>query len=210
MPILKNMQKPNGALVTFHKPVSAQVDFTQGIAMVNIAAWPNEEANTNGLPLDWMWPPMSVPLSRLADLEDALLELEGSPFLGGSRVLDQAGGLEGVKARKWAEIKAMRSAMEFGGFTWDGSAFDSDPVSTSRIEGACTLALIAQLQATEFTEDWTLADNTSRLLSTTEVLQVGVALGQHVSAVHAQAKALRDQIEAAASAEALAEIVWPA
>lgn len=113
--------------------------------------------------------------------------------------------LAGKKDAKWEEIKAAREAAEFGGFTWDGSTFDSDPLSQQRIAGAVQLA---SLDPTGFTIDWTLADNTFRTLNAQEMTAVGVAMGQHVNAQHVKARILRQQIEAATTEAELDAIVW--
>lgn len=116
--------------------------------------------------------------------------------------------LDVAKRIKWAEVKAARDAAEFGGFVWDGSTFDSDPASQSRIQGAAQLATLAQMAGEPFAIDWTLADNTVRTLSGADMLAAGVAMGQHVQAAHEAARALREAIDAAADADELAGVVW--
>lgn len=112
--------------------------------------------------------------------------------------------LADFKAAKWAEIKKAREAAEFGGFTWDGSTFDSDAMSQSRIMGAVQLANLDP----GFTIAWTLADNSVRSLSASDMFAVGVALGQHVAAQHEKARTLRAQIEAATTTEQVAAVAW--
>lgn len=112
--------------------------------------------------------------------------------------------LQDLKDAKWAEIKAARSSAEYGGFTWDGSAFDSDAISQARIQGAVQLAGMAP----EFSIDWTLANNEVRTLSAADMLAVGAALGLHVATQFNRARVLREQIEVATTADAVAAIVW--
>lgn len=109
-----------------------------------------------------------------------------------------------LKAAKWAEIKAARDRVEFGGFIWDGSRFDSDRASQMRIQGAAQLAQLTP----DFTIDWTLEDNTVRTLDATQMLAVGMTMGNHVNAAHVHARDLREQIEAATTAEAVEAITW--
>ncbi|RYY55498.1 MAG: DUF4376 domain-containing protein, partial [Comamonadaceae bacterium] len=61
---------------------------------------------------------------------------------------------------------------------------------------------------TAFAQDWTLANNDSVLLDADGMVAVGVALGQHVAAAHAHAKALRAAINSATTTAAVAEITW--
>lgn len=109
-----------------------------------------------------------------------------------------------LRETKWAEIKKARDTAEFGGFEWDGSTFDSDLASQSRIQGAAQLAQLTP----EFTIDWTLQDNSVRTLDATGMIAVGIAMGVHVSAAHAYGRSLRAQIEAAQSAEEINAIHW--
>jgi len=93
---------------------------------------------------------------------------------------------------------------EFGGFTWDGSPFDSDAISQSRIQGAVQLAATAP----GFTIDWTLANNSVRNLSAADLANVGAALGMHVATQHAKARTLRSQIEAATTVAEVDAVTW--
>lgn len=89
------------------------------------------------------------------------------------------------QADKWTAIKAARDAIEFGGFTWDGSTFDSDPQSQSRIQGAAQLATLAMIASQAFSVDWTLATNAVRTLTGADMLAVGQAMGVHIMTTHA-------------------------
>ena len=100
--------------------------------------------------------------------------------------------LEEHKTAQWSLIKAARDEAEFGGFTWDGSVFDSDPVSQARIQGAVLLVT----SNPDFVVDWTLADNTVRSLTTDGLNAISQALGEHVTLQHSRARdarALLDQ-----------------
>jgi len=119
---------------------------------------------------------------------------------------DDLRSLDFFRARKWDEIKSQRTKAEYAGFTWDGSRFDSDQLSQQRITGAVSLAMLS----TEFTIDWTLADNTVRTLSQTSMIQAGVALGTHVATQFAIGVALRNQIYAATTTAEVEAIAWPA
>ena len=112
--------------------------------------------------------------------------------------------LSDLQVAKWEQIKRARANAEFGGFTWDGSPFDSDAISQSRIQGAVQLAAMAP----GFTIDWTLANNSVRNLSAADLAAVGVALGLHVGTQHAKARVLRAQIEAATTADEVDAVVW--
>lgn len=114
--------------------------------------------------------------------------------------------LETVQAAAWGAMKALRSQKEAAGFTWDGSVFDSDQVSQSRIMGAVQLAVMSP----GFEIPWTLQDNTVRTLSASDMMAVGAALGGHVAAIFARAQELRVEIYAATSIAAVDAITWDA
>lgn len=109
-----------------------------------------------------------------------------------------------IKEAKWTEIKAARSAAEYGGFVWNNAAFDSDVVSQGRITGAVSLAQISAA----FSTVWVLRDNSTLLLRQEDMLQVGVALGVHVATQFAKGVTLRNRIEAAGTAAEVSQIVW--
>lgn len=117
--------------------------------------------------------------------------------------------LDDLKDDKWAEIKVARDEVDFGTFTWDGSVFDADLTSQLRIQGAVLLAQLALANEEPFGIGWTLANNSVRTLTATEMIQVGVALSLHVNAVHEISRDLRSDIYNANSSETVDEILWP-
>ena len=108
------------------------------------------------------------------------------------------------KAAKWEEIKGARSEAEYAGFVWDGSPFDSDPLSQQKIIGASQWAGLNPA----FVIDWTLADNTVRSLNSQQMQQVGQALGVHVNTVYDKGRTLRQQIESATTIPEVDAIHW--
>lgn len=116
--------------------------------------------------------------------------------------------VEGAKLSRWANIKQQREAAENGGFVWDGSRFDSTPISQSRTQGAVQMAQIAASTGQPFSIDWTLADNTVRTLTGPQMIAVGLALGAHINEQHVRARQLREQIEAATTPEQVQAVRW--
>lgn len=109
-----------------------------------------------------------------------------------------------AKDLKWTEIKTARTLQEFGTFDWGGYTFQCDEVSQRRIQGAVQLAAIDDTM----TLDWTLADDSVQNFTAAEYVQIGQALAIHVSQAHERGRILRQQIDAATSAEELEAIVW--
>lgn len=205
MPISKTIVTPTGVPVTFHKAMMAAVDFVKGTVSLDVASWCDESTHNAGAGLVWMWP-MAMPLSALADL-DAALALS-APFDGGTVVSDLSASLDAEKVRAWARIKDARDTAVAAGFTWDGSKFDSDNLATQRIGDAVTLAMLAASVGQPFSIDWTLFDNTTRTLAGADMIAVGIALGSFVQAAFATGVALRAQINAATTQEAVKAVVW--
>lgn len=112
--------------------------------------------------------------------------------------------LDDLKVEQWEAIKKARELAEIGGFEWDGSVFDSDPISQSRILGANQLASITP----DFEIEWTLADNTSRMLSSADIQAIGIALGKHIAKQHNKSRELRARIDQASSAEEVFAVSW--
>jgi hypothetical protein len=206
MPILKAITTPNGAAVGFHKAMQVAYDLTTQRVGINVASWATEEAYIAGNGLVWMWP-IDAAAAALADIDGALVLI--APFDGGTVVTDGALTLDAAKLRQWATIKDRRDAVQYGGFDWNGSMFDSDPMSQQRIIGAVQLAMMATSISQDYSVDWTLADNSTRLLSGADVVAVGEALGALVREAFDQGVALREQINAATSIEAVQAVTWP-
>jgi hypothetical protein len=112
--------------------------------------------------------------------------------------------LQQIKDAKWAEIKVARTEQEYGGFVWDGSPFDSDALSQQRIIGASQWAGMNS----SFTIDWTLADNTVRILNAQEMMAVGGALGIHVEQAFTKGRDLRTLIDNAQTIAEVEAIHW--
>ena len=93
--------------------------------------------------------------------------------------------LDEIKAQKWAEIKSERDRLEFGGFEFDGSIYDSDQVSQGRIVGAAAAGM---------DQVWTLADNTTAELSASQLQQLYAALQAHIASVHERGRIARQLI----------------
>lgn len=113
--------------------------------------------------------------------------------------------LVAVKSLKWSDIKKHRSEEELKPLWFDGDYFDADLFSQQRISGAVQLAL---LSGDEFQIEWTLADNSSRVLSKAELIILGVALGSRTAQIFQYSQALREQIELAQSVEDVEQIGW--
>lgn len=93
--------------------------------------------------------------------------------------------LDEIKAQKWDQLKQQRNAFEFGGFLFDGLIYDSDQVSQGRIMGA-TIASVDQV--------WTLADNTTVSLTSSQLQQLYSALQAHIASVHERGRIARQLI----------------
>ena len=123
--------------------------------------------------------------------------------------------LEDQKLALWERVKAIRDArIETGPATVPGvGQFDTDATSRLNVNGAVTMALIAQAAGAPFSIGWKLYDNSIVELDAAQMIAAGLAVGQHVSACHARAQALGLAIEAAGDAEALVAIDigagWP-
>lgn len=118
--------------------------------------------------------------------------------------------LVALKADKWDAIKAARDAAINAPLFTPHGTFDSDPISRANIAGDMAIAQTLAGASPPFSIIYTLADNTSVVLDTPGMVSVGLALGAKVQAAFATARALRGQIDAATTADAINSITWPA
>lgn len=93
--------------------------------------------------------------------------------------------LDEIKAQKWAEIKAQRDQLEFGGFEFKGGIYDSDQVSQGRIMGAAVAGI---------DQTWTLTNNTTVELTALQLQQLYDALQTHIAGVHERGRIARQLI----------------
>lgn len=118
--------------------------------------------------------------------------------------------LDEVKAAKWSKVKAERDRLEASGFIYLDKTFDSDPTSVIRLTVAVEAARAALAGGmTGMSFDWTLQDNTVATLTAEEFIGLPLALAANADALHQHARALREQIDAATTAEEVEAIpVW--
>ena len=109
-----------------------------------------------------------------------------------------------AKTARVAMMRDARDAAINGAFTWDGSGFDADQVSQTRILGL----KVASTDAAFTPKAWRLADNTWRVLSAADAADVWTALQAHVAG-HFTTFAQRDAaIAAATTVAAVNSITW--
>lgn len=113
-----------------------------------------------------------------------------------------APGLSERRARLLDRAQAERDRRIFGGFTWDGSRFDSDAaVSQPRILGLKGDAIDPDSDFDPAGEPWRLADNTWRVLSRADAIAVYRAMRAHIRNHFGAFAVLEAQIHAASDAD---------
>lgn len=122
--------------------------------------------------------------------------------------------LADAKVSLWTRAKALRDAKINAGVAVAGvGTFDSDDASRLNLTGASVMALAAQAANQPFSINWKLADNSIVTLNAAQMIQIGVAVGAKVSAIHARAQAIGLAIEAATTRQNLEAIQigegWP-
>lgn len=196
-----------GGSAGYHKV--SRIEITAAGASVQVLSWPSLDAK-QAIGETPIWSSVHALPEGFASGGISIASVETwcagptGPLAGGTLLDDERPSLEAMRARQWAAIKAERSRLEYGGFTWDGSTFDSDPDARARIMGA---VIEAQALGPDFSRTWRLADNSLRQLDAEQMLAVGIALGAHVGRVFDIGNALYQQIQASDDPES---ITWPA
>lgn len=183
--------------------------------------------NANGEPLRWgNCSDKDVAIQASKAGESVIAELPPSPnhFRKGSQWVDRGPKpamstwdaqqevwvdtrtLAKARADRIDAMRAARDAMLYGGFTWDGSPFDSDERTQSVISGMA----FAATQPDWIDEYFRLADNTWRLLDATDMLAVWAAMKAHIRAAFGQFATREAAINAAATVAAVDAITWAA
>jgi hypothetical protein len=215
MPIRKDHAAPNHAAVGFHVLRRVEIDCNSEtqFASCMVQSWVDEDGYTLSGGLNAVWTSyVPVPLAGLpaglykSAIETYLVTDTESPFVGGS-IVDFMGGPDGLRLRKWANIKQTRAILLSSGVTWDGDVFDSDAESKQNILGAISVMQTTGLDSMV----WTLADNRTRTLTLAELTQVGAAIGLKTAAIYDTARQLREQVfdPAKTTAAEVEAVGWP-
>lgn len=109
-----------------------------------------------------------------------------------------------AKELKWEEIKSQRNSQEFGSFEWQGSQIQCNEVSQRRLQGAVQMAAINP----SVVINWTMEDNSVVSLTAPQIIDMGTALGVHVTDTHEHGRMLRQLISDATTESQLNLITW--
>lgn len=155
-----------------------------------------------------------IPFPDATDIETSETYLgESGAIYVRPRSFDSALQLEVAKVERRALAMARRNLAEWSGCETVVGRVDSDPDSQRKLGGAVQMAMIAQAAGAPFSIEWTLQDNTTALPDAAAMIQMGLAVGQHVSACHAHCLALKAAIDAAVDQDSLLAIDidtgWP-
>jgi hypothetical protein len=114
-----------------------------------------------------------------------------------------------VKPDKLAELAALRWQKETGVMTFDGMAVSTDPVSQTKILGA----LVGTQIDPNAVIKWKMADGTFVTLDAQAITAVAMAVRGHVQACFDREAVLKEEVEAATTAEEVAAVDlntgWP-
>lgn len=139
------------------------------------------------------WPAGPTPTSALHWHEGAFSWLETADVAG-------------AQAIAWERVKAARDKAEAGTFEFEGGIYD---LNKENVSGAALAALMAQLAGQPFSIEWTLADNSVRVLDATTMQALGRSMVAHIDALHCTARGLRERISAATTPDEAYAVTWP-
>lgn len=211
MYIAKEVTLPNnGVVVTCHRLGTTQLGTVEAKVWVEHCVSPEAPAFV-------FTESLAVPIVNLAgpsqaDIAAALVA-PGGPLEGGTIVDEPIGTLDQAKVLARQAVLAARDRAEFGGCETAFGRVDTKAESQRKAGGAVQMAMIAQAASAPFTIGWTMADNTTIALDADGMIDVGLAIGQHVNACHGHGLGLKDLIDAAETVEDIAAINiktgWP-
>ena len=70
------------------------------------------------------------------------------------------------------------------------------------------MALVATLASQPFSINWTCSDDTSLTLTASSMMNLGVAVGAHIDALHQRTRTAKDAIQAATTVADVNAVVW--
>jgi hypothetical protein len=116
--------------------------------------------------------------------------------------------LQDLKDARWQSIKQLRTAAEFATFTYNGMEFDGDLNAQRRLGSYISVSKGALAAGTPFSAEFILADNALVTLTAQDFVAIEMVKVAAVAEAFAHAAALRAQIEAAETPEAVALVAW--
>lgn len=209
MAFLLEKTNPNFSVSRVHGVLRLETQNGHFVAVVNSYATPEAfDANM----LNWQDSyqlPLQADPTVAANPQAYLIGPEG-PFAGAT-VLEEATPLERLQSVKWAEIKGERDRREKAPLSTSFGVFQADAKGRANIESSVAM-LRALLEKGESAEiHFTLADDSSVLLTYEQMRDVGLLLGQQIDAAHQVSRALRERIFAEdATAASVAAVQWAA
>lgn len=138
------------------------------------------------------------------DWDERPYRLNGSTF-----VVD----LAAIRMTRWLAVRTARDVAQDSGCPSPLGRVDTDLESRGKISGSVQMAMIAQAAGAPFEIAWTMQDNTTVVHDAPAMIAMGVAVGQHVAACHAEALSRRTLIEQAADEASILAVPveggWP-
>lgn len=129
-------------------------------------------------------------------------------YSAGSLVWSDGRTLTDLKDEAWGLIKGIREAIKVADLVTPYGVFDCALKDQTNITNAILLAQTLVGLGLPANTDFTLANNTTVTLTVSELITVGLLLGQRVQLAHSQGRDLRTRIYAASSAAELELIEW--
>lgn len=117
--------------------------------------------------------------------------------------------LDEVKKTKWEEIKLGRLKNLAKPLVTPYGIFDCNTVSRANIIQSVQYAQLTAINSPSSTVTFTLHDNSTISLNSTQMAEVGVLLGQHIEQVYTTARNLRQAITDASTINEVNVISWP-
>jgi hypothetical protein len=211
MPIIKQAKSPTGTNLVYHEVHKVETTENFSNALIYVRGYAAEPSSAEPLIVAWMWQ-FTVPIDSVVNLLPENIELlliadPENPLFGGE-VLKAETPLETAKRKKWMEIKKQREQFEFGTFVWNNNVFGGDQLSQQRIGQAAQQAVLSKSLNISYTQEWTLHDNSTTILSADDMISVALAMGAHINAAHTKSRTLRDQLNLATTLEEVALVNW--
>lgn len=102
--------------------------------------------------------------------------------------------LADVKAKKKAELTAIKERKEQEGFLFQEKLIQTDLASYRRIETAATAALAAKMIGVEFSKEWTAADNSKLQIDADGMIAMHAKMVEMGQLYHSQCEQLKAQV----------------
>lgn len=201
MKITLQKTMPNGALATGHTLDSLTIKADSVLAIVISYTSSGSVCWSESMTIDYSNFVTGDPLQAAASYLTAT-----GRYLAGGAVNVEPTELEALRSALLKKVESIRDDMIAGGVDTPAGRVDTDEISIRNILGSVQTATLSLMSAKPLSIGWRLSDNSFVQLDQNQLVQMGVAVMEHIKVCYTRSWELKALIASAATLQDLQDI----